>query len=264
MTTGSEPIRATWLQHERHREIVRIAHEAGAVDVSSLAVSFDVTNETIRRDLSELQDRQLLRRVHGGAVPVERNFHEPMVQARDTRNADEKLRIAKEAAHEVPDHGSIIIDSGSTSLRFAEVFPVDRNAQVVTNSLAIGMTLARRGVTDLTVLGGEVRTNTFAMVDASAVATVRQLRVDVLFISCDGLSLDRGLTTPYREEFLIKRAMIDAARRVVAIIDHSKFGNDQLFACCALSEIDLVITDKRADDKDVATIEQHGVEVRRV
>ena len=260
---NGEPARTSWLQHERQREILRLAHDNGSVEVSALAANFDVTNETIRRDLSELQERQLLRRVHGGAIPAERSFHEPMVMARDVQNAEEKLRIGKAAIQEVPEGASVLIDSGSTGLRLAEVFPVDRRAHVVTNSLAIASTLARRGVAELTVLGGGVRTNTLAMIDASAVASVRRLRVDVLFISCDGLSLDRGLTTPYQDEFLIKRAMIEASRRVVALVDASKFGNDQLFASCALNEIDLLVTDTRASDEHVKMLEANDIEVRR-
>jgi DeoR family fructose operon transcriptional repressor len=251
------------LQHHRQREIYVLALKHGSVDVADLARRFDVTTETIRRDLSDLQERHLLRRVHGGAVPVERLDHEPMVDARDMQNAAEKLRIGREAIREVPDHGSVIIDSGSTGQRLAEVFPVDRAVHVLTNSLITAATLARRGVARLTVLGGGVRTNTFAMVDASTIDAVRELRVDVLFISCDGLSFQRGLTTPYRDESLLKRAMIESARRVVAIVDQSKLGNDQLFSYATLDEIDVLITDSRADDDALAVLSEHDLEVRR-
>lgn len=251
------------LQRHRQREIYTLALRHGSVDVSELARRFEVTTETIRRDLSELQDRQLLQRVHGGAVPVERHHHEPMVAARDVQNAEEKLRIGQEAVAEVPEHGSVIIDSGSTGQRFAEVFPIDRDVHVVTNSLITGATLARRGVTALTVVGGSVRTNTFAMVDASTVATIRSLRADVLFISCDGLSFSRGLTTPYRDESLLKRAMIESSRRVVAIADATKLGNDQLFGYAELDEIDVLVTDGRVDDAAVGVLTEHGIDVRR-
>jgi DeoR family fructose operon transcriptional repressor len=253
----------TKLQHHRQREIYVLALRSGAVDVSELARRFEVTTETIRRDLSDLQERHLLRRVHGGAVPFERVHHEPMVHARDMLNADEKLRIGREAINEVPEHGSVIIDSGSTGQRFAEVFPVDRRVHVVTNSLITASTLVRRGVNELTVLGGGVRTNTFAMVDSSTVAAVRELRVDVLFISCDGLSFQRGLTTPYREESLLKRAMIESARRVVALVDHSKFGNDQMFTYAALDEIDVLITDTDVDDDALLVLAEYELEVTR-
>jgi DeoR family fructose operon transcriptional repressor len=251
------------LQHHRQREIYVLALKSGSVDVSDLARRFDVTTETIRRDLSDLQERHLLRRVHGGAVPIERLDHEPMVHARDMLNADEKLRIGREAIHEVPERGSVIIDSGSTGQRLAEVFPVDREVHIVTNSVLTAATLVRRGVRELTVLGGSVRTNTFAMVDASTVASVRALRVDVLFISCDGLSFQRGLTTPYQDESLLKRAMIESARRVVAMVDHSKFGNDQMFTYAPLDEIDVLVTDTGVDDDALAVLAEHDLEVRR-
>ncbi len=251
------------LQAPRQREIYVLALKHGSVDVSELARRFDVTTETIRRDLSDLQEQQLLRRVHGGAVLVQHQHHEPMVDARDMQNAAEKLRIGREAIREVPEQGAVVIDSGSTVQRFAEVFPADRHVQVITNSLIVGSTLARRGVSGLTMLGGGVRTNTFAMVDASTVEDVRALRVDVLFISCDGLSFQRGLTTPYRDESLLKRAMIESARRVVALVDQSKFGNDQVFGYAALHEIDVLITDTRVDDDAMTVLAEHGLEVRR-
>jgi DeoR family fructose operon transcriptional repressor len=269
MTTTDGPTSAsgsgggTKLQHDRQREIYVLALRRGSVDVSDLARRFDVTTETIRRDLSDLQERQLLRRVHGGAVPFERLYHEPMVDARDMLNAEEKLRIGREAVHEVPQNGSVIVDSGSTGQRFAEVFPVDRRVHVVTNSLITAATLVRRGIAELTVLGGGVRTNTFAMVDGGSAAAVRALRVDVLFISCDGLSFQRGLTTPYREESLLKRAMIESTRRVVALVDQSKFGNDQMFSYASLDEIDVLVTDTRVDDDTVAVLAEHDIEVRR-
>lgn len=251
------------VQYQRQRAIYSLALKHGTVDVSALAQQFKVTTETIRRDLSDLQERQLLRRVHGGAVPFERRDHEPMIDARDVLNAEEKLRIGRDAIAELPETGSVIIDSGSTGQRLAEVFPADRDLHVVTNSLTTAATLVRRGVGRLTVLGGGVRTNTFAMVDASTVELVKQMRVDVLFISCDGLSFTRGLTTPYPDEALLKRAMIEAARKVVAIVDQSKLGNDQLLSFAGLERIDVLVTDSRADDAAVEAITAHGVEVRR-
>jgi DeoR family transcriptional regulator, fructose operon transcriptional repressor len=251
------------LPHNRQRDIYMLALKEGSVDVADLSRRFAVTTETIRRDLSDLQDRNLVRRVHGGAVPLERLNHEPMVEARDMLNATEKLRIAQFALAEVPAKGSVIIDSGSTGQRLAEVFPVDRNVHVVTNSLISALTLSRRGHKEVTVLGGGIRTNTFAMVDAAAVAAVRSMAVDVLFISCDGLSFRRGLTTPYREEYLMKRAMIESARRVVAIVDQSKFGNGQMFSYAALDEIDVLITDRRVDDDTADILAGHDIDVRR-
>jgi len=240
-----------------------LALRQGSVDVADLARRYRVTTETIRRDLSDMQGRQLLRRVHGGAVPVERMNHEPMVDARDMVNAGEKLRIATKAVDEVPERGSVIIDSGSTAARIADVFPVERDVHVVTNSLTTALTLSRRGLRDLTVLGGAVRTKRLAMVDETTSSELKDMAIDVLFMSCDGLSFKHGLTTPYREEYTLKRAMIARANRVVALVDQSKFGNSQMFSFAAFDEIDVLVTDTRADPEAVEILTGHDITVHR-
>ena len=254
----------TLLQHDRQEAIYVLALRHGTVDVADLAARYGVTTETIRRDLSDMQLRGLLRRVHGGAVPADRMGHEPMVDARDMVNAEEKLRIARQAIAEVPERGSVIIDSGSTGQRLAHVFPVERDVHVVTNSLVTAVTLSRRGLRELSVLGGTVRTNTLAMVDDSGRSELAHMAIDVLFISCDGLSFHHGLTTPYRVEQTLKRAMIVRADRVVAMVDGSKFGNVQMFSFAAFEEIDVLVTDTRVDDAAVEALTDHGVAVHRV
>jgi DeoR family fructose operon transcriptional repressor len=259
MATRSD---GTRLQVDRQRAIYMLALRQGSVDVGDLARRYGVTTETIRRDLSGLQARQLLRRVHGGAVPVERMNHEPMVEARDMVNAEEKLRIATAAVAEIPERGSVIIDSGSTGQRLAEVFPVERDVHVVTNSLLTALTLARRGLKELTVLGGAVRTKRLAMVDDTTRAELQHMAIDVLFMSCDGLSFQHGLTTPYREEHLIKRAMIERAHKVVALVDHFKFGNAQMFSFAAFDEIGVLVTDTGVDSEAVDFLKSLDVSVR--
>ncbi len=249
------------LQHDRQRAIYMLALRQGSVDVADLAERHGVTTETIRRDLSDMQSRQLLHRVHGGAIPVEGMNHEPLVEARDMVNADEKLRIATMAVAEVPERGSVIIDSGSTGQRLAEVFPVDRDVHVVTNSLLTALTLSRRGLRELTVLGGSVRTKRHAMVDDTTRAELQDMVIDVLFMSCDGLSFQHGLTTPYREEHTIKRAMIEHAHRVVAMVDQSKFRNVQMFSFAAFDEIDVIVTDTRADEEAIDFLTGQGITV---
>lgn len=251
------------LQHERQRAIYMLALREGAVDVAGLASRHGVTTETIRRDLSDMQQRQLLRRVHGGAVPVERANHEPLIDAREDVNAEEKLRIATKALDEVPERGAVIIDSGTTGERLAQVFPVERDLHVVTNSLLTALTLSRRGVRELTVLGGAVRTTRHTMADETTRDELERLNIDVLFMSCDGLSFQHGLTTPYREEHAIKQAMMRCARRVVALVDASKFHNVQMFSFARFEEIDVLVTDTRAEDADVEILASHGLTVHR-
>lgn len=238
-----------------------LTHQLGRVEVGEMSERFDVTTETIRRDLSELQMEKLVRRVHGGAVPWEQSIFEPLLSVRDDQYDAEKRRIAIRAVQELPDSGTIIIDSGSTLNRLAQAIPNNSDLRVVTNSLPTAQILAEAKMSSVIVIGGEVRTNTLAMVDASAVAAIEPLTVDTLFISCDGASVEKGLTTFYREEAAVKQAMIAAAGRVVALVDHSKIGNDQLIRFAKWSDVDVLITNTEVDPTVAARIEATGVAV---
>ena len=255
--------RRSLFQTERQREIVARTLQAGRVDVRELAADLDVTAETIRRDLSDLQNQRLVRRVHGGAVPWNTQGFEPLLAVRNDQQVAEKRRIARLAVQEVPDSGTIIIDSGSTLTPLAEQLPRDRQLQVVTNSLLTAQVLAENEAVDVVVVGGQLRKNTLAMVDSEAVASVARLTVDTLFISADGMSLERGLTTPYREEAALKEAMIAAAGRVVALVDYSKMDKNHLVRFAQWSEIDVLVTDERADEATVARLESLGPTVLR-
>ena len=257
---AGEPI-TTLFQTERQREIAALALRNNRVEVSELSARFGVTTETIRRDLSELQEQRLVRRVHGGAVPWETVGFEPLLSVRDDLHRAEKRRIARVATQELPDAGSIIIDSGSTLTRFAEALPTDCGLRTVTNSLLIAQVLASNESLDVIVVGGEVRKNTLAMVDATTIAAIEPLLVDTLFISSDGLSVDKGLTTPYREEAALKQTMISAARRVVALVDHSKIGQDHFIRFADWSDVDVLVTNSEADPSVVAAIETRGTTV---
>lgn len=251
-------------QDERRAEIVKRVLERGRVDVGELAAEFRVTGETIRRDLTELQRERLIRRVHGGAVPWRGSVIVPRLEVREGHNAAEKRRIAKAAAAEVPQSGSIIIDSGSTALQLADVLDRERELVVVTNQVSIVRSLSTTERPDVIVLGGTLRRRTMAFVDETGVDTLRDMAVDVAFIGCDGMSPEHGFTTPFREEVAIKRAMIAAARRVVMMFDHSKIGNEQLFRFADLGEIDIVYTDVGVDPGVAAQIEDQGPRVVRV
>jgi DeoR family fructose operon transcriptional repressor len=204
-------------QEERQAVILERARSLGRVDVAELAADFDVTPETVRRDLSALERHGFLRRVHGGAIPVERLGFEPELQTRDATMATEKDRIARAALAELPAEGAILLDAGTTTARLADLLPIDRELTVVTNALPIGMTLsARPNLTVLTV-GGRIRGRTQAMVDQWALRVLSETFVDVAFLGTNGVSVQRGLTTPDVAEAATKRAMMRAARRVVVL-----------------------------------------------
>lgn len=248
---------------ERQQAILERVRGSGRVDVASLAEEFEVTPETIRRDLTVLERRRLVRRTHGGALPIERAEFEPAVSARESLLVAEKERIAKAALAELPEDGAIIIDAGTTTVRLAEAVPTEYELTVVTNSPPIAMILATRPSITVHLVGGRVRGRTLATVDDWAQRALADLFVDVAFVGANGLSVPRGLTTPDRSEAAVKRAMITAARRTVVLADHTKVGNDAFSRFGELADVDVVITDFGLDGETAAEIEAIGPRVVR-
>lgn len=248
---------------ERQQHILETARTDGRVEVTALAERLDVTPETVRRDLTALERRGLLRRVHGGAIPVERLGFEPAVATREERLVTEKERIAKAALAELPDEGTILIDAGTTTGRLAELLPRDRELTVVTNSLTVAGQVATQSNLSLYLLGGRVRGRTLACVGEWAERALADVFVDVAFVGTNGLSRERGLTTPDQSEAAVKRAMIASARRAVVLTDHSKVGIDHFALVSPLAEIDTIITDSGLDAETAAELEGEGPEVIR-
>ena len=248
---------------ERQQAILLKARTLGRVDVVGLAEELAVTTETVRRDLTVLERAGVVRRVHGGAIPVERLGFEPAVSARDTVMTAEKERIAKAALAELPDEGSVVIDAGTTTGRFVEALPLDRELTVIVNSPPLAATLATRPNLTVLMLGGRVRGRTLAAVDAWALAPLSQLCVDVAFMATNGVSIARGLTTPDLAEAAVKRAMIGAARRTVLLADHTKFGNDCLARFGDVENIDVLISDAGLDEETATDFGEAGVRVVR-
>lgn len=248
---------------ERLTFIADQARAAGRVDVAALASELDVTTETVRRDLTALERRGVLRRVHGGAIPVERLTAEPGLAVRESRHRAEKERIAKTALAELPAEGAVLLDAGSTTVHLAELMPSDRELTVVTNALPVAATLAARANIRLMIIGGRVRGRTLAAVDTWALNSLAGVYVDVAFVGTNGISLERGLTTPDQAEAAVKAAMVGAARRTVVLADHSKVGNDCFARFASLADMDLLITDDGLDPQVAGEIEAAGPRVVR-
>ncbi|MFA9430676.1 DeoR/GlpR family DNA-binding transcription regulator [Egicoccus sp. AB-alg2] len=248
---------------ERRQVIVDRARRDGRVEVARLAADFAVTTETVRRDLTELEAAGLLRRVHGGAIPVERLRHEAAVVERAARMAAEKARIAKAALAHVPHDATLLLDAGTTTQALAAALPDDRDLTVVTNSLPIATELAPRPRIRLHLLGGRVRERTLATVDDWTLRTLRDLTPDVAFVATNGLSVAGGLTTPDPSEAGVKRAMVEAGRRVVLLADHSKLEQDHFVRFADVADVDVLITDAQADPAHCEALEAAGLEVVR-
>lgn len=258
-SSGSDLQYATQRQHF----IVGKLRREGHLKATDVARELGVTHETVRKDFIALERRGLLRRVHGGALPVESLSWEPLVTQRTT-NTDAKRRIAAAAATYVPTEGAVLLDAGSTTAALAENFPVGPRLTVITNTLPIALSLLGRPNLTVHTLGGRVRATTMAEVDHWALRTLGELQVDVAFLGTNAFSVDHGLSTPDNSEAAVKRAMVAAGRQRILLADHTKFRRSAVFKYAELGDMDVLITDKGLTAKDARSIQSLGVEVLRV
>ncbi|WP_231482836.1 DeoR/GlpR family DNA-binding transcription regulator [Nocardioides sp. URHA0020] len=253
----------TMYAEERQQAMAQLVTERGRVSVNAIADQFDVTTETVRRDLSVLERMGLLRRVHGGAVPASAlAVIEAGLGERDQANTVAKDRIARAALDLLPPaDGTVLLDAGSTTGRLASLLPRDLRLSVVTHAVPVAARLAGSAQIELHLLPGRVRPTTQAAVGADTVAALGQLRADVAFLGTNGLTVEHGLSTPDREEAAAKRAMVASARRVVCLVDSSKLGVEAPLRFAALCEIDVVVTDDDITADDRRSLVRAGVEV---
>jgi len=255
---------------ERQLLIAELVADHGRVTVSDLAERFSITPETIRRDLDVLENVRQLRRVHGGAVAMNKlSMSEPSIAERQTQRQDEKSRIATAAMALIPTSrtASIILDSGSTTERLADRLvtwspstPGDQ-LLVITNALAIAALLAGNDEIQLHLLGGRVRGLTGAIVGEAATSQLDALRVDIAFIGANGVDAEFGFSTPDTVEAAIKSAMVRSARRVVALADSSKLDEETLVRFAALRDVDTLVTDARPSPLLAAALAAADVEI---
>jgi len=255
---------------ERHESIAEALRTVGRVSVSDLAARLDVTAETVRRDLDSLEQAGLLQRVHGGAVPAGRtSVSELSLSEREARHSPEKTSVARAAARLVPATftGSIALDAGTTTAAVAAELARWTPATpgtvltVITNAVPIAALLQHSPHVDLHLLGGRVRGLTSAAVGTSTVDQIQALRPDVVFVGANGLSAGFGLSTPDEFEGAVKAAYVRAGRRVVAVVDQTKHGEEALVRFARLSEIDTVVTDAPPAPDLHEALEQADVEV---
>ena len=250
---------------ERHQAIAELVASRGRVAVSELASHFAVTTETVRRDLSQLEKLQLLRRVHGGAVSMRAvTMLEARLPDRDQVNAAEKERIAQAAVGQLPGGGcTLLLDAGSTTARMAALLPAGEKWTVITHAVPIAAILAALPHIELHLLPGRVRAATQAAVGHATVEAISQLRADLAFVGTNGISVRHGLSTPDPEEAATKRALIAAAERVVVLSDSSKVGLERTVRFADLADVDVLVTDDAIDTADTKAFEAAGLEVVR-
>lgn len=251
------------LARQRQARILEKVRDMGAVRVAELVRELGVSDMTVRRDLEQLHDQGLLEKVHGGATATSDSaLFEPGFAAKSALQEREKQAIADAAAGLIHPGSAIAISAGTTTHVLARRLVDVPGLTVVTNSVPVAEVLYRAGRPDQTiVLTGGVRTPSDALVGPFAVATLRTVHVDLVFMGVHGMDPRTGFTTPNLLEAEADRALVDTARRLVVLADHTKWGVIGISSFARLDQADVLISDTGLSAE---AREALGAEVREV
>ncbi|MEU1892290.1 DeoR/GlpR family DNA-binding transcription regulator [Streptomyces pristinaespiralis] len=242
------------LAEQRRALILDEVRRRGGVRVNELTRRLNVSDMTVRRDLDALARQGVVEKVHGGAVPVvEASTHEPGFEAKSALELRAKEDIARAAAALVAPGSAIALSGGTTTYALAHHLLDMPDLTVVTNSVRVadvfhtaqrsGGAGGRRPGAATVVLTGGVRTPSDSLVGPVADQAIRSLHFDVLFLGVHGISVEAGLSTPNLAEAETNRRLVQAARRVVVVADHTKWGTVGLSSFAGLAEVDTLVTD---------------------
>jgi DeoR/GlpR family transcriptional regulator of sugar metabolism len=233
------------LARQRQAIIMERVREDGAVRVADLVRELGVSDMTVRRDLEVLDERGLLEKVHGGATAVVGSaLFEPGFAAKSALQQAEKDAIADAAVALVEPGMAIGVSAGTTTYALAQRLADIPGLTVVTNSVRVADVLNQLGRADQTIiLTGGVRTPSDALVGPFAVAALRTVHVDLVFVGVHGMDPHSGFTCPNLLEADTDRALIEAARRLVVVADHTKWGVIGISSIARLDQADVLITD---------------------
>ncbi|MFF1461990.1 DeoR/GlpR family DNA-binding transcription regulator [Streptomyces sp. NPDC058330] len=255
------------LAEQRRAVILDEVRKRGGVRVNELTRRLSVSDMTIRRDLDALARQGVIEKVHGGAVPVvEASTHEPGFEAKSTLELSAKEDIARAAAAMAVPGSAIALSGGTTTFALARHLLEVPGLTVVTNSVRVADVFhdaqrpvsgsGRSGAASVVLTGG-VRTPSDSLVGPVADRAIGSLHFDVLFLGVHGISVEAGLSTPNLAEAETNRRLVGAARRVVVVADHTKWGTVGLSSFATLDEVDTFVTDASLSDEVRREIEEH-------
>jgi len=249
---------------ERQKIILDTLKNEGAVAVSRLALSLDVTEETVRRDLEKLEKQESLRRTHGGAVPVEGSTHELSLEKRKTINTEAKQRLAKEAAKYVVDGDTIFLDASTTTFFMAKELKNRRNITVITNSLRVVTELSGCEFIKVILIGG-VLSNNQSLVGGLAEKSIKEdYFASKMFFSSKGVTADAGILESNESESGIKQRMLENSNEKYYLCDKSKLGGVGFVKLASIDIIDYLITNAEPDEKLKEKAQECGMEIIRI
>lgn len=247
------------LKEERQQRLLDALKRDGKLVAVEISAALNVSEDTIRRDLNELAEAGLLRRVHGGAVA--RALTETAYINRSQQHTEAKSSIAEAAAQLAQDGQVILLDCGTTTTRLAQLFPDDLRATVITNSPPAVMALAEHPNLEVILLGGTLNKSTLAIIGAEAAASLSRFRADICFLGVNGLHIEAGITDFSYEEAHLKRIMIENSAAVVALASTDKLGTVAPFVLAPVSSLTHLVTESAVADADLQPYIDLGITV---
>jgi DeoR/GlpR family transcriptional regulator of sugar metabolism len=251
---------------ERRARILELVDELEFVGVRELSDEFGLTEMSVRRDLAALESDGLIARVRGGATRPRVALASRQYAIGSQRNAAVKSRIARAAVALIPADSIVFFYSGSTVAKTAASLgeALRQSLTIVTNSLPIINEVNTWEDPHLVAIGGTYLPTYMAFVGPQSIEALEQLSADVAVLGCDGLSAERGLTTPHQLVAQIGTTLISRARRTIVVADSTKVGRRGFTPIAPIDDIDVLVTDIGADPDEVTSLRSHGVDVRLV
>ncbi|MDA8237514.1 MAG: DeoR/GlpR family DNA-binding transcription regulator [Chloroflexi bacterium] len=244
----------------RRQRLGALVDARRAVRLEDLSAALGVSQATVRRDLNALAAAGRLRRVHGGAVAVDQRLDEPHFDVKASAAAEEKARIATRAVELLAPDDTVYLDSGSTVLGLARLLHGWTRLTVVTNSLPVATELVGRGPR-LIVVGGEVRATSRAIVGPLTRPLLESLHVDRAVMGTFALALEDGMTTTDPAEAYTKQLVMERAREVILLADHTKIGTRSFVTAGRLEAVHILVTDAAIDERTERSLERRGIRV---
>jgi DeoR family transcriptional regulator of aga operon len=253
----------------RTDEILKTVRQGGVITNEGLAAHLNVSIATVRRDLQDLEERGLLRRTHGGAIPIEPLFYEPFrhdssFQEQTGRNAEEKRRIGLAAAAMVQEGDTIAVTPGTTATEVVRNLHHLRGVTVVTSTVNVAMELSNRKDIEVFLTGGYLRGHWFSLVGPAAVQAARRVFPDKMFIGVNGIHAEHGLTSLDEEEAELISVMMQQSKRRIVVADHTKLGTVATHLIAPVERIQTLVTGAEASADQLAPFASSTIEVVRV
>lgn len=244
---------------DRRAKIIDLLENNGQVKVTDLSDMFNVSEVTVRNDLSQLEGKGLLIRTRGGGIKTQRVGIDNHLNDKSKRSQKEKQLIGKKAAELVNNGDTIIIDSGTTTVELAKNLLTFNSLTVITNALNIASQLISSPQIKIIMLGGMLRHKSLSLIGPLAEKSIQNYFCDKLFIGVDGIDAEYGISTPNHEEAHLNRLMIDISKEVVVIADSSKFLRRSFAFISPMSKINTLITDSGIPKSEMTILQNAGI-----